>query len=1850
VTLSSGFILSGYVLVPAGFEVGGFMVEVWNSVYDETSSQINFNETDTTGYYSVAVPAGTNSMSVVLPDGRSLPIYQNSLVVSGNMALNVTIFIPPGVSASPDTIDQGQTSILTSSYLTTGFAPYSYQWFEVAPDGSIFTVGSNSASFSFVTSNATETGAWDFYLQVTDATGAAVNSTAASVTVNQPNSPASISISANPTQISENPLQSSTITVTVLDKNGNQLQGFQVSFTTTSGVLTSPSLTDSQGQTQVTLTPTSETSTSITVSVTASIGNVQNSTTLTFEPPAYIFSISTNPTSATISPGGSASTTVTVTSPLGTSESVGIFATGYPPNSIYTVKPAGGSTPYSSTFTVLTNGYTSGNPTPAGVYIVSIHAVLGQVVETTNFTVTVTGTNTITIYAGTGGSVTYTYNGNSGVVQSGQSTQVKAQAGSQISLTAIPDSQHQFHMWTTTAYAWTATPAFSTTMLNVAGDGSVTANFNSNSVTIFSGNGGQITYIAPAGSGTLTSAQQTTIQVDSSNSISLGAIPNYGYSFQGWSSSSTAISIANPSQQSTTATVNGAGTITANFKLNQQVSASVIFTESGLATGVLWSVNFNGQTATSASTSISFPVTSNAQYPWSISPPNGYTTSTSSGTATVNGASINQQITFQKQTQSKTQSSTTVTCTPTTIPANSATQCTATITGSNPTGTITWTSSSATGNFNTATSSLTSGTSSVTYTDTNTGVATITATYSGDSNNSPSNSAASVTVSGSQTQYINIGSQYTGYFFEYLPIQNTFSVFTSLSGASPITVYGVVDGKTYYFSNPSSQSGPYTLTLNMGSLTPDSSLQVYADYSGGKALTASYPLQIIDTPSWLYSIITFYQGQDEIDVGPISIQQTADGYTATLSEDLNFSSILPPININLPSFAGGGTYNIIPNPTLEISFSSNGNLQLSAKLSHENEDLSFGPLDASASIEIEASGNFQLNSNCITWNSATLSLTVGASASQDIPIAGYTVNIPIYGPVTIGFTATVSIDANFAVNMILSPTTDSTKELFSGLQIMLQQINGEVSFDVGLAINAGIGIGCVTGQGTLTFMVDLNNTSPYITGGSITGTVEVDYNILGWDGILYSAGPGTIYQWPTGTTTVDPSDFTLTPPYYNASYYESPTWINGSLAGIALRDIYPFTRITASSNGDNAYILYTTDNLSAPQQYGLSLTGFTFNSRQKTMQPITLPTIANEILFNPVLTTLPNGNLLAMWDSVSVNQIASASSPFDITQIIPQYSIYNTLTGSWGPITSLTASGITTSYALSYDPTNAYALILQGNGIFATTQSLVEYNLNNNAQIISVSVANVSNVVAFNALSDMAILQNTNGSYQLLNLASQQFINLPAMDGYNIQSIQFAQNSPNTLGILYTNPASAAYSIYDYSSNNLILSLNVSQSTSSVNLIQLPSGYQIITADASGITSYLIVNQSLQQSMSYPMPNITSMGTTVTNQGTLVYLTQNYGNSTDPLLNLAMILTTNSILAAPSLTPSRGTIDQGQTSTLTSSAMTTGASPYTYQWFEMAPGGNFISAGTNSASFNFATSSSTTAGTYSFIIQVTDNNGVAVNSTAINVAVNTAPTVSITPTSTTFNEDQSKTFTANPNSGSGTYPSYQWYINGVAQTGKTTSTFTYTPTSAGSPTITVTVTDSLGAVSSQSNAPSVTVNLALSTPTGSVSATTINQGDSSTLSITSLTGGTTPYSYQWLQMAPGAIGYSIISSATSSNYTFTTTTSTSTGTWTFELQVTDSTGTTVNSTASAVTVNTPSPNPTPTPAPTAAPTTAPTSAPISNPTATPVPHSSPTPSPTPAIPETPAALLIIIIAIGTSIILLTKKRFQTVKK
>ena len=151
-----------------------------------------------------------------------------------------------------------------------------------------------------------------------------------------------------------------------------------------------------------------------------------------------------------------------------------------------------------------------------------------------------------------------------------------------------------------------------------------------------------------------------------------------------------------------------------------------------------------------------------------------------------------------------------------------------------------------------------------------------------------------------------------------------------------------------------------------------------------------------------------------------------------------------------------------------------------------------------------------------------------------------------------------------------------------------------------------------------------------------------------------------------------------------------------------------------------------------------------------------------------------------------------------------------------------------------------------------------------------------------------------------------------------------------------------------------------------------------------------------------------------------------------------------------------------------------------------------VSTASNSLSVTLAVGNSPNGvavspnGNYAYVAN-TASNSVSVIKMAIFLI---SPTVSVLPNYATGGIGQAQTFTASVSGGSGVYSSYQWYVNGAAQSGQTTSTFSYIP-STGIYSIAVMVIDSAGTSALSPNATLIVLGSGIApTPTPTPTATT----------------------------------------------------------------------------------------------------------------------------------------------------------------
>jgi hypothetical protein len=253
-----------------------------------------------------------------------------------------------------------------------------------------------------------------------------------------------------------------------------------------------------------------------------------------------------------------------------------------------------------------------------------------------------------------------------------------------------------------------------------------------------------------------------------------------------------------------------------------------------------------------------------------------------------------------------------------------------------------------------------------------------------------------------------------------------------------------------------------------------------------------------------------------------------------------------------------------------------------------------------------------------------------------------------------------------------------------------------------------------------------------------------------------------------------------------------------------------------------------------------------------------------------------------------------------------------------------------------------------------------------------------------------------------------------------------------------------------------------------------------------------------------------------------------------------------------SISSSSGVMDVGQSQLFTSS-VTGGTSLYTYQWYR---NGSLVSGATNPT----WTLTPTSAGSYTIYLKVTDSASAVATSNTVPVTVNALLSIRVTPISVTMDMGQSQSFISTVSGGTSPF-NFQWVLDGTAVPSATSSTWTFTPSSSGSHNVYLNVTDNAGSTA-KSNITTVTVNPAISANISPTSVT-LNVGQSQLFTL-SVSGGASPYSYQWY------LNSASVSGATSGSWTFT---PSSAGSYTVYVKVSDGVGGQTTSNTATVTAN-----------------------------------------------------------------------------
>ena len=289
--------------------------------------------------------------------------------------------------------------------------------------------------------------------------------------------------------------------------------------------------------------------------------------------------------------------------------------------------------------------------------------------------------------------------------------------------------------------------------------------------------------------------------------------------------------------------------------------------------------------------------------------------------------------------------------------------------------------------------------------------------------------------------------------------------------------------------------------------------------------------------------------------------------------------------------------------------------------------------------------------------------------------------------------------------------------------------------------------------------------------------------------------------------------------------------------------------------------------------------------------------------------------------------------------------------------------------------------------------------------------------------------------------------------------------------------------------------------------------------------------------------------------GSKLYVVGGRNADSDPILGLNYNEQFDTGTLTVSIGPTQVRMYVNQSQTFTSS-VSGGTPPYTYQWYR---NGTAVSGATG----NTWTFTPTQTGHYNVYVNVTDNLNNKARSNIVNdILVNNQLSVSISPTSANITLGGSQQFNSTVTGGFSPY-TYQWYSNNTAVPNATSSTWTFNPTSTGTYSIYVNVTDNFN-YKIQSNTATISV---YSQPSVTISPTSVNMTINTNQQFTSnVTGGLSPYSYQWYLNSSQALN------ATGSTWTFN---STVAGTYIIYLRVTDSLAAVAQSNNATARVETP---------------------------------------------------------------------------
>ncbi len=611
---------------------------------------------------------------------------------------------------------------------------------------------------------------------------------------------------------------------------------------------------------------------------------------------------------------------------------------------------------------------------------------------------------------------------------------------------------------------------------------------------------------------------------------------------------------------------------------------------------------------------------------------------------------------------------------------------------------------------------------------------------------------------------LSIYSQYSGYFFTNFNESNTFYVNASYSGLTPVKVNGSI-GKLILDFTYNKTIGLWQAVVNVGDLRPGvNELVTYVTYKAGNDLitfTRNYTITVVQVPSLIVALSGKYSFtfQDAEVTSKVTFKNQGNSlYGNSYAISLTINVTWSPFNEDVSANYVGGDLNPMPIEfNLAVTLNSRGSMTINGTLS-QSLNGSIASVNINEQLAVSAAGSLSINYT--TWsirlNNIDVEIAASISGSYIIPtpwsidinIAGYSINI--------GLTVTLTVSANANVNVYLTPTSNPSSELFSGIPLTVSEIEGSVSvpFTVSAALSGEYnGIGFSVGlSGTVTVGIGLQAGNNIVRGGNLTGVVKAfgSLNLVCFSATftLNLLGPGVIYQWGNTDPAIDatnaPSSLASrpmnicglkpTPNSQQSSGGDPITWINGSTLGTLVNGLPFGYGYSTASVGNLTYVYYT-----YAQGDVAWINGLILNNTVVTQAP--LPNMHSLGAASPFIF-VTNDSLMMLWDSVPV---ASNYTLSNLT-IVLQYS--RLINGTWIKPINVTGDGL----ALSYLTDGNYIYVIWSRGFNYSSTLILVYSLSSLKPVVNYSIPDL--YMIYGAWHGVIIVKLLNGSLILIKSGS----------------------------------------------------------------------------------------------------------------------------------------------------------------------------------------------------------------------------------------------------------------------------------------------------------------------------------------------------------------------------------------------------------------------------------------------------------------------------------------------------------------